>query len=270
MMELVSSPEEFPKGSHSVGFYGSRPEAAHNIASFLKGAVVYDQDAIVFTADDEMMSLYRDAVEKEVPQMLSAFHRLPGPHIRPTADGFRPVETVDQFVGAHPSGASMCGDTIPDLLNRRTLPNVLTYEDWFDGLRPFYHRGLCPYDLNNFPVDQASDAFTRLARTHTHGVLSSDPQPAVQFLQLLILPAVENPPENHLGWLARAVDRGLVNDDEHDGEAAALTPRGQAFARALRALPSFVRAAGQTSRASRSDVQRGQEDPRSPRLTLEE
>jgi len=270
MMELVSSPAEFPPGSHSIGFYGSRPEAAHNIASFLRGAHDHHQDAIVLTADDDMMSLYREAVQREVPQLLNSLHRIPGPHIRSTADGFRPVDDAMDFAQAHPGGASMCGDTIPDLLSRQTLPNVLVYEDWFDSLRPFYHRGLCPYDLNNFPVDRASEAFTRLTKAHTHGVLSRDPEPSTQFLQLLVLPAVENPPEAHLGWLARAVDRGFIDDDQDEGQAANLTPRGEVFARALRGMPTFARKLPRTGRDRETRVVRGQEDPRSPRFSSEE
>jgi hypothetical protein len=267
MLEVVPTQAELPPGSHSLSFYATRPEAARNMASFLRGARDRDQSAIVLTADDEMLSLYRDAVEKEVPQMLGSLHKIPGPHVRPTSEGLRPVVEALEFATAHPEGASMCGDTIPSLLNRRTLPNVLVYEDWYDGLRPFYHRGLCPYDLNNLPVDRAPDALSHLAKAHTHAVLSSDPNPAAQFLQLLVIPAVENPPEAHLGWLARAVDRGLIDDDRDEGEAAGLTPRGEVFARALRGLPHLAKRAPRTARDRETHVRPGQEDPRSPRFS---
>lgn len=263
MLEYVANEAELPVGSHSLSFYATRTEAARNMASFLRGARNQHQSAIVLTSDDEMLSLYRDAVEKEVPQMLGALHRIPGPHIRETSDGLRPVDEVFQFAAAHPEGASMCGDTIPSILNRRTLPNVLVYEDWFDTLRPFYHRGLCPYDLNNLPVDRAPDALGRLARAHTHVVLSDDPHPGSQFLQLLILPAVDNPPESHLGWLARAVDRGLIEEGEDEGKVAELTPRGEVFARALGGLPAFTRRLPHTGRDRETKVTRGQEDSRS-------
>jgi len=270
MIELVTKPAELPSGSHSLSFYANRPEAAQDIANFLRGASDRGQTAMVLTADDEMMSLYQDAVEREVPQMLKALRRIDGPHVRSTEEGLRPIPEVLEFASSHPEGMTMCGDTIPDLLNRRTLPNVLAYEDWFDSLRPFYHRGLCPYDLNNFPVDRVADAFTGLAAAHTHGVLSTSPDPSAQFLQLLILPVVENPLESHLGWLARAVDRGLIDEDQPDGHAAELTPRGETFARALRALPNLTKRVPRTGRDRESGIPRGREDPRSPRLTPEE
>jgi hypothetical protein len=243
MMRLVGTPEELPPGSHSISLYATRPEAAHNMASFLKGAQDRRQSAMILTADDEMLSLYREVVSKEVPEMLGALRRIEGPHIRPTADGWRPVDEVGAFASAHPEGATMCGDTIPDLLSRRTLASLLAYEDWFDGLRPFYHRGLCPYNLSAIPVDRASQALVGLSRAHTHAVLSKDPDPATQFLQLLVLPLVENPPKEHLGWLARAVDRGLVEEHRGDDGPVTLTSRGENFTRALRGLPALTRGA---------------------------
>lgn len=270
MMEIVASPGEFPAGSHALGFYSSRAEAARNMASFLKGAQERDQEAIVLTADDEMAKLYRDAVEREVPQLLGVIHRIPGPHVRSTGDGLRPVQEVLDFAANHPGGATMSGDTLPGLLNRSTLPNILVYEDWFDSLRPFYHRGLCPYDLNHIPVDRAPEAFSRLAQAHTHGVLSNDPDPSAQFLQLLILPAIENPPETHLGWLARAVDNGLIREDQEEGKAAGLTPRGETFVRALRAFPAISRRRPRTARDRETRIDRGAPEPGFPQSSPEE
>jgi hypothetical protein len=241
-MRLVPTPEELPPGSHSLGFYASASEAARNMASFLRGAQIQGQRAIVLTADDRMLQLYRDEISKVVPEMADALTRISGPHAVPTAAGLRPVSEAMDFASAHPEGASLCGDTIPSFLNRRSLLEVLAYEDWFDGLRPFYHRGLCPYDLTNIPVERAPEALGRLAKAHSHGVLSRDPDPAVRFLQLLILPHVENPPVEHLGWLAQAVDLGLVSQDRGE-ETAELTPRGENFARALAGLPRFLQQA---------------------------
>lgn len=164
----------------------------------------------------------------------------------------------------------MCGDTIPSLLNRRTLPTVLVYEDWFDSLRPFYHRGLCPYDLNNLPVDQAAEAFTRLAKAHTHAVLSANPDPGAQFLQLLIVPLLENPPKEHLGWLARAVGNGLIDEGRGEAKPVGLTPRGENFARALRGLPEFARKAQLAAEPHRKSVGRGRKDSRPLRSSPED
>jgi hypothetical protein len=247
MMRLVPTQEELPPGSHSLSFYASRPEAARNMASFLKGAQNRGQKARIITADDGMLGLYQEEVSKVVPEMSDSFLRISGPHVVSTPEGLRVVPEAMQFAAAHPEGATMCGDTIPSILDRRSLPNILVYEDWFDSLRPFHHRGLCPYDLAHIPVDQAPNALAHLARAHTHAVLSRDPNPGVRFLQLLILPHVENPPEENLGWLAQAVDYGLLNHTR-DEESVELTPRGENFARALMALPEFARRATDSAR----------------------
>ncbi len=265
MLQLVPTTEAIPAGGHALSFYASRPEVAHQMAGFLRGAQERDQDALVLTADDGMLALYRDAVEREVPEMLAALHRIPGPHVQPTPDGWRPLPEVGAFASAHPDGASMCGDTLPSLISRRTIEPLLAYEDWFDDLRPFPHRGLCPYDLTIFPVDRVPEMFTRLGEAHSHLVLSDDPAPAAQFLQLLVLPLLENPPEEQLGWLVRAADNGLVDDRRPEGEAAGLTPRGEQFARALRGLPSLVRAAS----ADPDEAPRGRRPSPGPRYAPE-
>jgi len=260
-MRLVPTQEELPPGSHSLSFYGSRPEAARNMASFLKGAHRRGQKAMVLTADNKMLELYRGEVSRQVPEMIDSFRPISGPHVRPTAEGLRPLPEVMEFAAAHPEGLTMAGDTIPSLLDRRSLPNILVYEDWFDSLRPFYHRGLCPYDLTHIPIDQAPDVLARLAKAHTHAVLSTDPNPGVRFLQLFVLPHMENPPEQQLGWLAQAVDYGLVDRDRRD-ESIELTPRGENFARALMALPAFATAATESARNRRHAFLSRDEDPR--------
>jgi hypothetical protein len=265
MMRLVPSPEELPKGSHSLSFYASRPEAARNMASFLKGAHVQGQEAVVFTADDEMLELYREQVVKRVPEMVGAIRKIIGTHTRSTPDGLRPLPEAAEFASAHPEGASMCGDTIPSFLNRRNLSNILVYEDWYESLRPFYHRGLCPYDLAHLPVDRVPEAFSRLAKAHSHAVLSSDPNPGVRFLQLLILPHVENPPKEHLGWLAQAADYGLVQENDHN-ESFGLTPRGEHFARALMALPAYAQRATEVARKRRVGLPERNGEPVSSRF----
>jgi len=264
MMRLVPSQEELPSGSHSLSFYASPPEAARNMASFVRGARSRGQKALVLTDNDRMAELYRREISKEVPELSDAVRRISGPHARPSDQGLKLVEDATEFAAAHPEGATMCGDTIPSFLDRRTLPNILVYEDWFDSLRPFYHRGLCPYDLAHLPVDQVPRTFARLAHAHTHAVLSSDPNPGVRFLQLLILPYVENPPKENLGWLAQAVEYGLV-DQERDAEAVDLTPRGENFARALMAMPDLANRADVAARNHRRGLPERAEG-RSPRL----
>jgi hypothetical protein len=269
MMRLVPTPEELPPGSHSLGLFASRPEAARNMASFLRGARARSQKAVVYSSDDQMLELYRGELARQAPELRDSLRRIPGPHIRRTSEGFRPLSEVMEFAAAHPEGATMAGDTIPGLLDRRNLSQILGYEEWYDTLRPFPHRGLCPYDISHLPVDRASEAFGRLAGAHSHGVLSQDPNPGVRFLQLLILPHVENPPKEHLGWLAQAVDYGLITQDD-SGESAGLTPRGENFARGLMALPAFVQRATDSSRSRGRIRQTRDDERRSPRFSPEE
>lgn len=247
MMRLIGAPEELPAGSHSLSLYASPREAADQMASFLKGARELGQPALVLTDNDSMMPLYREAVAKTVPELMDSFRRIPGSHTYETPEGRRPVPAALEFAASHPEGASLCGDTIPSILNRNSLASVLAYEDWFDTLRPFYHRGLCPYDLGRIPVERAPEALERLAGAHTHAVLSNDPSPGVRFLQLLVLPHVENPPSEHLGWLAQAVEYGLIQEEPGE-RSVGLTPRGADFARALFHLPEYARRADELAR----------------------
>jgi len=242
MTQLVRRHEDLPAGSHSLSLYASPVEAARSIAGFLKGADELGQKALVWTSSEKMQDLYRAEVARRAPDLMDAVRRLPGPHVGSTPAGLRPIHEVMDFATANPGGVTLCGDTIPTILNRRSLPSILAYEDWFDGLRPFQHRGLCPYDLARFPIDQAPDAFRRLIGAHTHAVLSNDPSPGIRFLQLLVLPHVENPPEENLRWLTHAIDYGLI-EQQRGGGPVDLTPRGRDFARALLALPAYARAA---------------------------
>lgn len=263
-MRLVDRPEELPNGSHSLGFYASSSEAARNVAGFVKGAHDRGQKALVVTSDDRMLALYRKELGRRAPALVDSVRRIEGPHARPTPDGWRPVPEVMRFASAHPEGATMCGDTLPGALDRATLPSILAYESWFDGLRPFQHRGLCPYDISRIPVDRAPEALAKLAGAHTHAVLSDDPSPGVRFLQLLILPHVENPPSEHLGWLAKAVDYGLMNERPKE-EAVELTPQGESFAMALLGLPGYAVEAETAARNRRRAASAGDPKPRRSR-----
>jgi hypothetical protein len=250
-MQLVKDPEELPDGSHSVALYGTWPEAARQMGGFLRGAQSRRQAALVVSCDDQRLGLYRHELARRAPSMVGSLRKIPGLHTQRTPDGLRPLPEILEFAAAHPEGATMCGDTLPGFLDRRTLPEILSYEGWFDRLRPYQHRGLCPYDLSRIPVDRAADALAQLAAVHTHGVLSVDADPAVRLLQLLVLPHVENPPDEQLVWLARAVDHGFVSEDRTGGDVA-LTPRGENLALALRGLARYARSATAAAEARRS------------------
>jgi hypothetical protein len=235
MTRWVTTTEELPTGTHALALYGSRAEAARNIVGFLKGGANRAQPGAVWTDSEEMLRLYRTEVERVVPSMRESFHRLSGAHTEPTPDGRRPLPQIVSYLAGFPEGVSTVGDTIPHYLDRQNLAEYLDYERWFDSQRPYAHRGLCPYDITALPVDQAAKALLGLARSHTHAVLSEDPDPGVRLLQLLVAPQLENPPRWLIVWLDRAADQGLIEFGV-SGETATLTLRGVQLARALLAM----------------------------------
>lgn len=128
----------------------------------------------------------------------------------------------------------------PSFLDQPSPPAILDPEEWFDGLRPFRHRGLCPYDLARLLLEHASVVLRRLARAHSHLVLSHDSSPAVRSVHLLFLPRVESPPEENFRWLAHFVDYGLIAQSRNEAPVD-LAPRGRDFARVLLGLPRYLR-----------------------------
>jgi DcmR-like sensory protein len=237
MTVLVPSTEEAPAGSHVLSFYASDSEAAESVAGFLRGARGLGQPAIVLTSDAHRLNLYESAVARRVPQMAGVFRLVSGPHLHLTPEGLRPPEEVEAFTNAHARGASTCSDAIPDVLTRENLDTYLEYERWYDTLRPYVHRGMCPYDVTRLPVDLASWALQELADVHSHVVLSRDPSPAVQLLQLLVVATAENPAAAQRDSVDRALTRGVVQRGGPN-ERLELTPRGENLVRALLTFPS--------------------------------
>jgi len=232
MVELLSDTREIAPGAHAIEFHASPTEAARNMARFLRGADDHHQSALILTADDAQLARYRAAAAEIAPAMAGSFRRIAGLHTYATADGRRPDPSAMQFAADHPRGASLSGDTISGDLNRRNLEEYLAYEAWFDRLRPFPHRALCPYDLTQLPLDRASEALRELVRHHTHAVLSDDPNPGVQLLQLLLVPLLDRPPEPHRVYLERAIAERLVERRGRD-DVVGLTLRGEQLVRAL-------------------------------------
>jgi MEDS: MEthanogen/methylotroph, DcmR Sensory domain len=232
MTALASSAADLPGGSHSVALFASPPEAARHVAGFLRGARDLGQPAIVVTSEEEQLRDYQDAVRAVAPEMERVFELVPGPHTRPTPDGFRPSDAITRFAADHPTGASMCGDTIPRYLDRGNLAAYLRYEAWLDTLRPYPHRALCPYDLTRIPLERAAEALDRLARTHSHALLSDDPNPGVRLLQLLVVPHLDTAPEDQRVYLRRAMAARLFAT-RGTGKRLGLTLRGEQLVRAL-------------------------------------
>jgi hypothetical protein len=232
MVELLPDTREIAPGAHAIEFYATPSEAARNMARFLRGADDFHQPAIVLTADDAQLARYRAAAAEIAPAMAGSFRRIPGLHTYSTRDGRRPDPSAMQFAAEHPGGASLCGDTISSDLNDRNVGEYLAYEAWFDQLRPFPHRALCPYDLTRIPIDRASEALRELTRHHTHAVLSDDPNPGVQLLQLLLVPLLDRPPAPQRVYLDRAIAERLVERRGRD-DVVGLTLRGEQLVRAL-------------------------------------
>ena len=237
MTQWVANASDLPPGSHALSFHASLDEAVRTMADFLLGAHYYNQPARVYTDNDERWRRYRDAVSVESPWLADAVQRIPGPHTCPTPDGRRPVEAAMAFANDHPNGATLAGDTIPDAFDRGSAPEYLRYEAWFDGLRPFRHRAMCPYDLVRMPVVGSGELIRGLLANHSHVVLSSDARPAVRLVQLLALPSLDEAPREWARWIDRARDRGLIDRSRTPDAPVALTMRGSLAVRALRALP---------------------------------
>lgn len=233
MAASVRSAADLPPGCHALAFYASPDEAARNMGDFVRGAFYFGQPALVVSNNHERLERYRQQLVPDTPWLAGAFAPIDGPHTRSTADGLRPLEPVMSFAAANPEGATLCGDTIPDYLSEETVEDYLRYESWFDGLRPFSHRALCPYDLARLPVEVAGATLGGLLRNHSHAVLSTDPSPAVQLLQLLVVPYLDPVDPARRGALERALARGLIRP-EASGDALRLTARGELFVRALR------------------------------------
>lgn len=236
MANRAATTELLPPGSHAVSFHGSLDEAVRNMAGFVRGGYFFRQPSAVFSNDADRIARYRAAVAPENPWLKEAFHEIAGLHVRNEPGGWRPIDAPMRFASEHPEGVSICGDTLAGAIDRSNLEEALRYEAWFDALRPFPHRAMCPYDLGRMPVELANEVLPGMAARHSHVVLSSDPRPSVQLLQLLVVPSLSDAPPIALHWRSRALDRGLLRP-EGDDRALRLTPRGELLVRATRVRP---------------------------------
>ncbi|MCI4322406.1 MAG: MEDS domain-containing protein [Thermoplasmata archaeon] len=228
--------EAAPPDSHTLSFHASPSEAAGTVAAFLKGAAECSQPGIVFTSREEMLRRYQAEVHRIAPELEVAFRQLAGPHVHETSDGLRPPDEVMALAAAHPTGVSMCGDTLSQFLSEQNLPEVLAYETWYESLRPFPHRGLCPYDLSSLPTRDLDRTLTQLVGAHSHVVLSHDPRPHVQLVQMLVTPLVRDPPPGSWEVLERAMDQGLIEWSGRGPATVGLTIQGVRFAEVLRGI----------------------------------
>lgn len=239
MTEWVDRTEHLPPGAHAMSFYASAEEGDRNLLGFLASGETFGQRALWLTGtpDGARLRGVRAELARRAPGSEPTILLLGGPHTRATPDGLRPLEDALAFAAAHPEGATLVGDTIPTYLNGQTLADYLAYESWFDRLRPYPHRALCPYDLSRVPLERATEAIVGLALRHSHIVLSDDPHPAVRLLQLLAIPHVPNPPGVQRRALERAIDHRLLVRTGTP-EVVGLSLRGEQLVRALRHRPA--------------------------------
>jgi hypothetical protein len=237
--EWVDRTEHLAPGSHAMSLYASADEEDRNLLGFLAGADAFGQASLWLTGTPEgdRMRRCRAELARRAQNAPTRIVQLAGSHTRATPQGLRPLDDALAFAAAHPEGATLVGDTIPTYLTGETLPDYLAYESWFDRLRPFPHRALCPYDLSRVPLGRATEAIVGLALRHSHVVLSDDPRPEVRLLQLLIIPHVPNPPLGQRMALERAIEHRLLRPTGTP-EVVGLTLRGEQLIRALRHRPA--------------------------------
>jgi hypothetical protein len=235
LTEWVERTEQVPPGAHAMALYGSSDEGERAVLGFVAGAERFAQPALWLTgmSDAERLRRCRAELDQRAPHGERTIVPLRGPQIRETPQGLRPLDDALAYAAAHPAGATLVGDTIPTYLTGDTLGGYLEYERWFDRLRPFPHRALCPYDLSRLPLLRAPAAIVGLALRHSHLVLSDDPRPAVRLLQLLVIPHLPNAPPVQRVAVDRAIDHRLLRRTGGE-DVVGLTLRGEQLVRALR------------------------------------
>lgn len=224
MAELLAELSQLPSGSHCVSFHSSQSEAEDHAVEFLAGSPE-GQASSYWVADPALQSSYQERLAERAPGQIGCVHVLDGEQVHPVDGRLRPVEEVVRFVSSHPEGVTGGAERISRHWGPANVPEHLEYEAWFDQQPRRSSRFLCPYDLRTVPPDRAPQILRELGSHHSHVVLSSSPEPAIQLLQLFIFGSPrELPPalDSILGW---AVRRGLIEASDPSADFA-LTEAG--------------------------------------------
>lgn len=216
MVEAVEDASRLPLGSHALSLFASQQEAAAQAASFLAGAPP-GQAASYWIPDQQLLPMYREAVEERDPDRVGAIQVLDGPQVRPVGPELRPVEEVLDLVRAHPEGVTAAGETITWYWTPEQVPSYLEYEEWFHQQARGASRFLCPYNLRNIPPEDAPAILRALGAHHSHVVLSSSTAETARVLQLFVFGTATDIPAPLRTDLAWAKERGLVSVDPATG-----------------------------------------------------
>lgn len=233
MPELLPSPQELPAGAHGIALYASPAEAARQMARFLRGARDLAQperySPRTTTSSASTRTPWARSRRRCGRSSTASPVRTP---IRPRTGSARRRQPCS-LRPPIPRARACVGTRSPATSTGPISDRYLRYEAWFDSLRPFRHRAMCPYDLTRLPLDRATEAFARLASAHTHAVLSDDPNPGVRLLQLLLVPHLDRAPVAQDVYLRRAIDARLIAPRPGTRDVVGLTLRGQQLVRAL-------------------------------------
>jgi hypothetical protein len=220
---------ELPVGSHALGLYSKRSEAADQAVQFVAGAP--PEMAVSFwVGRPEIAKRYNDRLAAVAPDRVGCVAVLDHEQVDRVEGKLRPTREVTEFVSQHPAGVTAGGDTLSLYWNSQSMSEHLEYESWFDQQPRMHSRFLCPYDLRTVPPEDATDVMRELGRHHSHVVLSSSSEPAVRLLQLFIFGSAAELPDRLLGDHRWAVEQGFVEETKVPAPLE-LTPTGRELVR---------------------------------------
>jgi hypothetical protein len=221
---------ELPVGSHALGLYSERTEAADQAVQFVAGAPP-EMAATFWVPTPEIAKKYNDRLAAVAPERVGCVAVLDHEQVAPVEGKLRPIPTVTAFLSQHPDGVTAGGDTLSRYWDSKSMSEHLEYEAWFDQQPRVHSRFLCPYDLRTVRPDHASDVLRDLGRHHSHVVLSSSSEPAVRLLQLFIFGSSAELPERMRGDHRWAVEQAYVEPTEATA-VLELTPTGRELVQA--------------------------------------
>jgi hypothetical protein len=229
MSTVLRDLAELPQGAHALALYSDREEAAAHAVRFIRGAPP-SAPVSYWVASSDLAQEYNDRLASVAPERVGCVAVLDHEQVDRIDGKLRPTREVIDFVSEHPDGVTAGGDTLSLYWDLDSVPEYLEYEEWFDEQPRTSSRFLCPYDLRTVPAEVAPAVLSRLAKHHSHVVLSSSTEPAVRLLQLFLFGSPEELPERLRGDLRWATDRDFV-ENPADGATLELTPRGREVVR---------------------------------------
>lgn len=220
---------ELPVGSHALGLYSERSEAADQAVQFVAGAPP-EMAATFWVPSPELAKKYNDRLAAVAPDRVGCVAALDHEQVTPVEGKLRPTQEVTDFLSQHPDGVTAGGDTLSLYWDSASMSEHLEYEAWFDQQPRMHSRFLCPYDLRSVPPEDAPDVLRDLGRHHSHVVLSSSSEPAVRLLQLFIFGSSAELPDRLHGDHRWALEHGYVEETKAP-TALELTPVGRELVR---------------------------------------